>query len=394
MNTKIKRVSAVIFIICFILLLTLMSLFTLLKDKSQRFSYFENRMLSDVPQATAETVLSGTYMTDIEAYEKEYIILRDQLLTADALINTKILNRPVVNDIVITDSALLRFFPPNTETERSVLNEAETVANRLKAHSDQVSEYGGHFCYVAVPCQYVCFEKSYPWYLNNRSEYTNKSSSALFAELEKKGVDYIDMRKSAKNLSCGFGSTVDNHYGIEGAYQTYAQIIEHINKNSDIATKLFAESEFEKIQLPNRYLGSRARKLLGAWKSDEKLSIMYPKESIPFTRTDNGQSVENTVYSIPDKKEDVSYMVYMGGDNASTLIDTGRPDKPTALIYGDSFTNAVECISWPSFNKMYSFDFRHYEEKSLSQLIDELRPDIVICIRDYEALLLTELNGQ
>lgn len=260
--------------------------------------------------------------------------------------------------------------------------------------STTITPYGGYFCYVAVPCQYVCYEKSYPWYLDNHSEYTDKSSSALFAKLEEKGIDYVDMRKSAKNLTSCFSSTIDNHYGIEGAYLTYAQIIDHINKNSSTPTNLLAKSDFEKVEISNRYLGSRVRKLLGVWESDEKLGVMYPKESIPFTRTDNGQATESVVYSIPNAEDDVLYSLYMGGDLASTVIDTGRPDKPTVLIYGDSFTNAVECIAWTSFNQMYSFDFRHYKEKTLSQLIDELRPDIVICIRDYEALLSTDSNGQ
>lgn len=393
-NNKIKQISVVVFILCFMIFVISLSLFTVCKDKSTRYSYFENRMLSQKPQATVDTVLSGAYMTDLETYEKEYVALREQWLMADVTINAKILHRPVVNSVVITDSALLPFLSANTESESSISKKAEAVSDRLKAHSEQVSEYGGYFCYVAVPCQYVCYEKSYPWYLDNHSEYTAKSSSALFAELEEKGIDYVDMRKSAKNLISGFSSTIDNHYGIDGAYLTYAQIIDHINKNSSTPTNLLAKSDFEKVEIPNRYLGSRVRKLLGAWASDEKLSVMYPKESIPFTRTDSGQATESVVYSIPNAEDDVIYSLYMGGDLASTVIDTGRPDLPTVLIYGDSFTNAVECIAWTSFDRMYSFDFRHYKEKNLSQLIDELRPDVVICIRDYEALLSIDSNGQ
>ena len=393
-NNRKKQISAIIFITCFMLFIVSMSLLTALKDKSSRYSYFENRMLSKMPEVTLQNLLNGSFMADIETYEKEYIVMRDRWLTADAFINAKILQRPVVSSVVITESALLPFLSANLESDSSILNKAETISDRLKAHSEQVSEYGGYFCYVAVPCQYVCFEDAYPWYLNNRSEYTNKSSAALFAALEKKGVDYVDMREVAEDLTSGFASTIDNHYGIDGAYITYAEIMEHINKNSSTPTNLLAKSDFDKVEIPNRYLGSRIRKLLGAWESDEKLSVMYPKESIPFTRIDNGQTVESTVYSIPAPEKDALYGLYMGGDIASTLIDTERSDKPTILIYGDSFTNAVECIAWTSFDRMYSFDFRHYKEKELSQLIDELRPDIVICIRDYESILSTDFNGQ
>ena len=80
----------------------------------------------------------------------------------------------------------------------------------------------------------------------------------------------------------------------------------------------------------------------------------------------------------------------MGGDIANTFIDTHREELPTVLVYGDSFTNAFESIVWYSFDKMYSIDLRHYTEMTIDQFIDEYRPDIVICIKDYTAVLSGE----
>ena len=95
-----------------------------------------------------------------------------------------------------------------------------------------------------------------------------------------------------------------------------------------------------------------------------------------------------------DDTSDVLYSLYMGGDNSETRIETNRPDLPDILIYGDSFTNALESIAWVGFDTMYTYDFRHYSEKTVEDLIREYQPDIVICIRDYEAMLLETGNGQ
>lgn len=83
----------------------------------------------------------------------------------------------------------------------------------------------------------------------------------------------------------------------------------------------------------------------------------------------------------------------MGGDIAETCIRTDRPSLPTALIFGDSFTNAVESLAYYSFDEMRSVDLRHYKTQSISDYIAAYQPDVVICIRDYEALLSRSDNG-
>ena len=91
--------------------------------------------------------------------------------------------------------------------------------------------------------------------------------------------------------------------------------------------------------------------------------------------------------------EDVTYSVYMGGDIAETVIQTDRPELPNALIFGDSFTNPVECLAYYSFNELRSVDLRHYTAQSLSDYIAAYQPDVVLCVRDYQALLSREFNG-
>ena len=91
--------------------------------------------------------------------------------------------------------------------------------------------------------------------------------------------------------------------------------------------------------------------------------------------------------------EDVLYSLYMGGDVGETVIETGRPDLPSILIYGDSFPNPVECLAYYSFDEMRSIDLRHYKDMTLADYIQAYQPDIVVGIRDYEALLSTDFNG-
>ncbi|MBO5329452.1 MAG: hypothetical protein J6A71_02895, partial [Anaerotignum sp.] len=147
--------------------------------------------------------------------------------------------------------------------------------------------------------------------------------------------------------------------------------------------------------LENPYLGSRPRKLFDMYGNEEHLLWADFGEEIFFTRRDNGQEVSATVYSMPENSEEsVLYGFYMGGDIPETIIDTNRPHLPKVLIYGDSFTNALESLAYYSFDEMRSLDFRYYNEKSLKEYIEMYQPDIVICMRDYESLLSFDGNGK
>ena len=141
-------------------------------------------------------------------------------------------------------------------------------------------------------------------------------------------------------------------------------------------------------------MGSRTRKLLGLRGDDEKLLTAAFREDIPFTRLDNWQEVASAVYALPATEDEaLTYGLYMGGDIAETVIRTDRPEFPNALIFGDSFTNPVECLAYYSFNELRSVDLRHYTVQSLSDYIAAYQPDVVLCVRDYQSLLLREFNG-
>ena len=381
----------------FFLLLAALFCATLLRHTDE-YSFFENRNLTAKPALEKQAVLSGGYFTDLE----RYLVARAAGRTTLVRLNTRLslaLGRPVVNDVVVKDDVLLPFNKIDGELNSSdILWHAAKAAQNIAAHRDAVESYGGRFIYVAVPCQYVCRAGEYPWYLENRAEYTEASSKAFFDALDGEGVEYIDMYAeylaASDETKAKFASTIDNHFSIFGAYETYLQMVSRINAGEGKKVDVLGEDEMRVEKIENHYLGSRNRKLFDLWRNDEALYLIYPTADVPFRRYNTGIEGRAGVYSLPAPGEYATYNVYMNGDMPRTTIDTERPGLPSALIYGDSFTNAVECVAWYSFDRMESVDFRHYKEKTLDELIAELRPDFVFCIRDYEALLDINNNGQ
>ena len=338
---------------------------TILLPKN-RYSYYENRNLSAFPEITAESVLSGQVFDDLETLFCDYAAWRTPALKAVTWADLNVFRRPVVNETVVTDDVLLPQLYDPAMSDDDIRAQAKLVAEDNAALQKQVESYGGHYCYVAVPCQYVYYEDSYPAYLTNRSHYTDLELSALTEEMNAQGVYFLDMGPVFDSLGHPpeFSSRVDNHYGLLGAYETYRAAVQKINGDYGLALSFPEEgTDVTFSALPNPYMGSRTRKLLGLRGDDEKL----------LTAAFLG--------------------LYMGGDIAETCIRTDRSSLPTALIFGDSFTNAVESLAYYSFDEMRSVDLRHYKTQSISDYIAAYQPDVVICIRDYEALLSRSDNG-
>ena len=391
-----KKVSNFAFLLLFSALLAAALLVTAFKPKGT-YNYYENRTLAVCPPLTREGLSGGAYFDEMEDYLVDHAAGRETLVRMKTKADIYLLRRPVVNDVVVTDTALLAFKAYADVDADAVAQKAEKMADELAQLRDEVESYGGHFYYIAVPCQYASLEDLYPSYLYNKSAYTALELPAFRAALAARGIELIDMGEEFDRLGgrAQFSSTVDNHYSLYGAYETWRALCDRVRQVQGVGLPCPALDDGITLRaLPNHYLGAYARKLLDLWDSGEPLYVAEFAEPVAFTREDNGVCVPASVYQMPaSDTADVLYSLYMGGDIAETVIRTGRPELPSALIFGDSFTNAFESLTYYSFDEMRSLDKRHYTDMSVADYVARYRPDIVICLRDYESLLFASGNG-
>lgn len=384
------------FMIGFLGFLALALSITLMQPKTS-WSYYENRTLAQPAELSVETVLDGTFPSSVEPALQDHAAGRNTLMQLSAWTDLHLFHRPVVNQVVPADGMLLGWNPYETPNPAAITAQAEHMAEELARLRDVVEAYGGYFCYTAVPGQYAYYSESYPDFLNNREAYTALEVPALTQAMAKRGMDLLDMGAVLDTAGnpIEYYSTADYHYQFGGAYLTYRAILERLNTELDTELAILDGHSLTVETLPNPYLGSRGRKLFGLEDCGERLTIGLPKDPVLFTRFDNGRETAPMVYALPATgAEEVLYSLYMGGDIGDTVIQTHRPELPSILIYGDSFTNPVECLAYYSFDEMRSLDLRHYREMSLADYIRLYQPDIVVGIRDYEALLSTDYNGR
>ena len=272
---------------------------------------------------------------------------------------------------------------------------AVQMAEDLLVLQQTVEGYGGTFLFTGLPEQSSILGDRYPENaVDNQNNYVNRNREFFRAAAEI-GLHTLDMTprflesKDPTRLYC----TGDHHYRLQGAYLTYTAICEALAEQG-IEVPVLQETEFVWKALPNPYLGSLNRKLMGMWESTEPLWIYEPAEPIAFQRWDNGEPVEPTVFDLPDHDAAwVQYTVYMGGDKAETVIRTNRPELPDCLIFGDSFTNALETFLYTGFDETRSLDLRHYTQMGILEYVQTHQPDVVLCLQNDTVYLLPEGNG-
>lgn len=398
MNGKFHKLLLIVPVLAVLFLVPLTTALSVLPSSpltpTAGYSVWENRTMADLPELTEESFWDGSYFSGWEKLLSDRFYGRDrwmEIYTAYRMAR----GSASVNDVVLTGETLL---PQNDIPDyagRDYAAEAEHMATELQAIDEQVSAYGGTMLYVGVPEQRSMYRDRYPTYQENNAEYLENVEESFAAAMEAHDLPLLLMRpllEDREDLQELY-STVDHHYTLLGAYETYLAVCDVLTEAGwDIP--VVTEDHITFAQLPNPYLGTYNRKLYGLSPVTEKLWVMESDMAVPFTRTDNGQEVEPTVQDLPDGTwQYVYYNLYMGGDKAETVIDTGRDDLPSVLIWGDSFSNAFETIAWMSFGEMRSIDLRYYEEMTLSQYIDAYQPDVVLCIRDDLNYLSTLGNG-
>lgn len=398
MCVKQKRLADVLFISAFSAFIVIISVVTVVKPKLQ-VSYYENRTLWQRPDTKFSSILVNNYFNRWERFLGDQAAGRQTLVQFATKIDLNILKRPVVNDVVISEGVFLRYNGFGPVDKARISEQSKDVVAELTALRDVVNSYGGSLYYVAIPAHYTWFADKYPWYLDSREAYTEAAYEAFVADMADAGIPLIlthmDPASSGERDERDLYSASDHHFTFYGAYEVYRSIIERINNDGVFSLPLLVEgADFIFSTLPNPYMGSRMRMLMNIPGITEHTAIAVLNEDIPFTRTDNGKLSEKpAVYTLPyGQREVINYGIYMGGDFAETVIDTGR-DLPSVLIYGESYTNAVECLMYTSCGEMRSIDLRHYKEMPLIDYVAIYQPDIVLCIRGYEALVVIQENG-
>lgn len=388
-----KKVTQILFSAVLLLAIFGISLASIFGERAE-ISYYENRTLAHFPRPTWESFWDGSFFTDIDSAVDDHISGRDFFMKTATKLDI-LLDRPNVNDIVITADGgpLLNFYAYDTQEEAE---DFIVKATRLGTLAEEISAYGGYLLYVGIPVQDAYFTNAYPNYMNNHQSLTEERFAEFPPLLEEQHVSFLNMKEifEAEIEGGQLYFLTDHHYNFNGALLTYRSILERVNLDTGRTLTILQDEDLVFHTLENPVLGSRNRKLYGLGEAQDSVVYATLREEIAFEREDAYYDAQGSMFQLPETAEEYAgYTVYMGGDLSETIIRTNREELPNCLIFGDSFTNAVETVLWTAFNETRSLDLRHYTAKTLKEYIAEYQPDVVICIQDENSFYNLEGNG-
>lgn len=391
-----QKVSERAFLACLLAVLIAVPAGVALWSHKETAAYYENRSLAERPALTLSSLWDGSFGTAFESWYSDHAPGRTTLLKLDTLVQMDILRRPVVNDIVLEAGDVLLPLMDYSEWSRTAYEETiPPIADNYEKLKNHIEASGGSFYFVGFPEQRIYFEDRFPSYLNSHENEAAAADETFAQALTDRGVRFLDMGAVYDRLGhpASFYSAVDHHYNYYGAYAAYRAIMDTLAADGwDLP--VLTEEDIDFVELPNPYIGTRNRKLYNLWPNSEKAVIGVQREPVAFTRTDNGQPSDKPLFVTPAADDlPTTYNLYMGGDFGETVLETGRPDLPDVLIFGDSFTNALETLLYASFDETRILDLRHYTDRSLKDYITEYQPDIVLCVQNDTFYYTTTGNG-
>lgn len=366
------RIVNSVFIAVFALILIFIPVSTALSPKKTTDDY-EFRTLQKRPKFSSERLLSGEYMTDWETYFKDHFIGRDTIIKSYAYFELNVLKRTVVNNVFVSDGHVLPVLPYSPSSAVGVI--PQDAAVKIASVARATESYGGKYLFVGIPSQSSSFHELYPKHVFSNWDNQQRINTKFYAALNENNVRYINMYdvfEDEDSFDDNYYKT-DHHMNIRGALRTYQKIAEELDM------PVFDNLEFYIKQ--SDMVGSRARALYGISPVLDELEVFKP--TVPLkSREDNGKAVVPQVLALDMK----NYGVFMGGDVGETVIRTDRPELPNVLIYGASYTNAVESLLYQSCNEMRSIDPRVYTKMTIEEYIEMYKPDFVINITDDRSL--------
>lgn len=363
-------------------------LFSNLYIKPEDYLFFENRKVTPIEEFSLDNIKNSSYFSSLSKNLSDTFIFRENILKLGTYINLKILNRPVVNNLFIDDHLILHIWKDNNK--KYPKKDIEKMTSGYKNLSDKLKKNDIKFIFVGIPEHSSIYSDQYPNVFYNKGDEWLQIENDFFNLLDNNNVSNIKMRDYLSSSPDKYYNSTDHHFNFYGAIKTYEAIIKEINTDKKFN---LSSDNIDLIKLDGAFKGSYSRKLFNLDDFEDE-AIIYDVD-FDFTRRDDGEIVDSKLF---DLEKNLSYdyyyyNIYMGGDVRFTHINTDREELPNILVYGDSFTNPVETLLARNANNLWSIDFRYYKDGPLLDIVKQLNPDYVICIRDNLMYIDFENNG-
>lgn len=363
-ETKNKKQDIWVVVVIASLLITL-SLGCFLK-KDDSFSESERRELKQFPLVSMETIISGEFMEDFEAYCLDQFPIRDKFRSLKAMVKYGLFFQKDNNGIYFSKGHLSKMeYPMN----QSMLDYAVQKLDFI--YETYLKEQGSN-CYMAIVPDKNMF-------LARENGYLSMDYKDLFSYMEK-NVSYAEFIDLVPYLDISDYYRTDTHWkqecildvaeALKLAMDNGKEMSATKEEIEDRATVAYNTYKLEQLEAPFRgvYYGQAALPL--------KPDTLYYLDSeilrqCKVTSYDTGKPVETVIYNMKKAEGKDPYEIFLSGASALQVIENPMAKTEKELIvFRDSFGSSLIPLLVEEYSKITIIDIRYVQSNILGQFVD------------------------
>ena len=345
-----RNMLAPLVAICVILLGLSVGSFFFTPDRA--FSENENRYLQTTPELTADNVLSGKFMTEVENYTSDQILLRDFWTGARSALQ-RLEGRQDISGTYLGAGG--RYFAKVTD---DTFNWDNYQKNLAAVETFFAANDGKSCTALIVPSPAGVLRDSLP----EDAPYYDEDRA--FAMLEEHlGTAFADARQAVAGVADPYYHT-DHHWttaGAQAAYHIWAEATGHTARSYDLtlATDSFRGTLYSKVLLPDSVYDS----------------VYYAPEITVESVVCDGK--DGALYDLSALEQKDKYELFLGGNYGQCVITTGTENGKHLLLVKDSFANSFVPFLTGDYETITMIDLRYYRG-SMAELAAEADDILVL----------------
>lgn len=353
-----KKNSNIIFIGLVFIVLILPIVFINLKDN--QISLSENRKLNGKPVLNdISKLFNGDFFTEFNSWFKDHVGFRDSIISLKGSIDYKLFNKIDVNYMYVGASGELLYMEPEmlkSYQHKDLLSEEELsdIVYNYNVINDYFNSLGASFIYVPCYDKHSILPEQIPSSIYQYGA-VSKTDQIVAALLTDAKVNVVNFKNELLNTYTeAYGRWSDpTHWTDYGSHIAYLSIMEKINELHNV--KILSDADY------NIYYENRGYKLNGN---------RYHYDNYKVYKINNPKA----------KKIEPSILGEFANDNRHSVYYNDSIDNDLKLLLiGDSYINSflIDDLA-ESFKYTYMIWDNYLIDDSLIELINSLRPDIVI----------------
>lgn len=342
----------------------------------ETFSQREKRVLSEAPDTSVESILSGQYGTQAESYIADHIPGRDFFVGLASYYDL-LSGRQVTKDIYLAAGDRLVEKPNQSN---------DAVAQKNMSYINSFAQtIGQPVDLMLVPSAGYAVADSV---IGLHGEYTDDAIIQSIYGLAGESVRPFDLTAVYAGYSDpgALYYRTDHHWTALGAYTAYSAYMEALGRDYP------AQSEFA-VESHEGFYGSTHSRA-GLWLvKPEAVELWDAGKSLTVTSYANANDTVGTtregVFYRENLEELDKYTVYLGGNQP--LVRIHNPEgEGKLLVIRDSYANCLGTLLANTYEEVVLVDLRYWKTPVSELVAAEGFDDVLVCYSLYN--FLTDVN--